>query len=85
MLHYSSLLLLLALVELGEPLSGFPHFRVVGVVAQVPIGFGRQGRVFRLGVPQTRQQPLAVLLFGPRRIFGLSHGSILPEALPERS
>ena len=41
---------LLALVELGQPLAGFPYFRVVGVEAQVPVCFSRQGCVLGLGI-----------------------------------
>ena len=76
---------LLALVELGQSLSGFSYLRVVWVEAQVPVGFGRQGRIFRLGIPQPPQQALTgVLGLGVDRIVGRCHDSILPEALPKR-
>ena len=73
---------LLALVELGQPLAGFPYLRVVGVVPQIPVGLGGQGRVFGLRVAQPSQQFLSV---GPRvlQVVGFSHDSILTEALPE--
>ena len=36
---------LLALVELGQPLAGFPYLRIVGVVPQIPVGLSGQDRV----------------------------------------
>jgi hypothetical protein len=72
---------LLALVELGQPLAGLPYLGVVRVEAQVLVRFGRQGRICGPGVAQPRQQPLPV---GEAcRVAIVPHDSILPEALPE--
>ena len=73
--------MLLALVELGQPLAGLPYLGVVRVEAQVLVRFGRQGRIRGPGVAQPRQQPLPV---GEAcRVALVPHDSILPEALPE--
>ena len=45
----------LALVELGEPHAGLPYLRVVRIVAQIPVRFGRQGHVLRLRITQPHQ------------------------------
>src|SRR5215204_2768671 len=72
---------LLALVELGQPLAGLPYLGVVRVEAQVLVRFGRQARICGPGVAQPRQQPLPVV--EACRVAIVSHDSILPEALPE--
>ncbi len=71
--------LLLALVELGEPLAGLSYLRVVRVLAQVSVRVGGQGDILGTGVAQPFQQLLTIL------VSGRSHDFILPEALPEGS
>src|SRR5918998_2656211 len=73
---------LLALVQLGWPLAGFPYLRVVGVVPQITLGLGEQGRVLRIRFAQPCQQLLPI---GLKVLWavGFSHVAILTEAFPK--
>ena len=73
--------MLLALIELGQPLAGLPYLGVVWVEAQILVRFGRQGCILGPGIAQPRQQPLPV--GEAYHVVGVSHSFILPEALPE--